>query len=186
MCKIKKSVISLAVAFLPVIAMSSAYASSGTITFNGEVTSSTCEVGINGGNADATVTLPTVPTSALPADATTAGRTTFTINLSNCVLSDPHTKVVAFFEGGASVDPTTGRLINTAGTAENVSLQLVDGVNSNPINAGDETQRTSNTAATVSDLNKATLPYAVQYYAEGAAAGAGSVNSHVTYSIHYQ
>ncbi|ABI39309.1 Fimbrial protein [Shewanella sp. MR-4] len=179
-----KKIISLAIACLPVIVVPTAKASTGTITFNGEVTSSTCTVKVNGTSADAVVTLPTVSTSDLAADTVVAGRTTFTINLSECTLDANQSQVVAFFESGTNVVATTGRLKNN-GTAGNVSLQLLDAVNSSVIKAGDEGQKTSNTATTVAGDGTAILPYAVEYYAEGAAATAGTVTSSVTYSIHY-
>ncbi len=62
-----------------------AVASSGTVTFNGKVTDVTCK--INGGNGDLTVTLPTVPTSALASAGDVAGATNFTCQRS--LKSDP-------------------------------------------------------------------------------------------------
>ena len=58
--------------------------STGTITFNGEVTDTTCEVSVNGQGADATVVLPTVPATELKTSGMTTGRTNFDLQLTNC------------------------------------------------------------------------------------------------------
>ncbi|MCI2294108.1 type 1 fimbrial protein [Enterobacter sp. I4] len=158
-------------------------ASSGTISFTGSVNSETCAAVVNNGTADATVTLPAVPASALKTAGATAGATTFTINLTGC---DPaNTKTRAFFEAGGQVN-STGRLNNsdTAG-ATNVELELLDvDDNSSVIKVGDyASQSTSGTTIDASS-GTGTLNYAVRYYATGAAT-AGAVASSVTYSIIY-
>lgn len=156
-----------------------AHASDGTITFSGAVTSSTCTVELNGGSASGTVTLPTVSTSALGAAGDTAGSTPFTLDISGCTFSGGPTAVTAYFEAGANVDSTTGRLNNTGG-ATNVQLQLYLGSNySAKVAAGQSNQ---NSAAALSADGQ--LRYGVEYYATDAA-GAGSVASTVTYSLVY-
>lgn len=159
-------------------------ASTGTITFNGELTASTCEVAIDGQNADATVVLPTVGTNQLSSASQTAGETGFVMALNNC--SGTLQTASAFFEAGASVDSVTGRLTNLSGTASNVSLQLLDGSNTNRevIQAGNSNQAANTKYQNVTS-GSATLPYAVRYYAEGATT-AGSVITNVVYSIQYQ
>lgn len=145
--------------------------------------SETCAAVVNNGNADATVTLPAVPTSALSAAGATAGATTFTINLTGCDAAN--TKTRAYFEAGGQVN-STGRLnnSNTAG-ATNVELELLDvDDNSSVIVAGDyASQSTSGTKVDASS-GTGTLNYAVRYYATGAATS-GAVASSVTYSIIY-
>ena len=65
----------LATAFTGVTAQAASTDSSGTITFNGELTATTCKVNVNGsGNSDGDVTLPTLETSTMPAQAATAGK----------------------------------------------------------------------------------------------------------------
>ncbi|WP_196062278.1 MULTISPECIES: fimbrial protein [unclassified Serratia (in: enterobacteria)] len=161
-------------------------ASTGTITFNGELTANTCDVVVDGQQADATVILPTVSTSQLQAATRTAGDTGFVMALSNC--AGTLETASAFFQAGASVDAVTGRLLNTAGGAgaTNVSLQLLDA--SSPtqavIKAGSQDQVTAMTYQDVTG-GSATLPYIVRYYAEDATT-AGKVVSSVVYSIQYQ
>ncbi|WP_114195754.1 fimbrial protein [Edaphovirga cremea] len=161
--------------------------STGTITFNGELTATTCNVNVDGQGADATITLPTIGTSQLSGATQTAGRTGFVMALSDCAGTLPTAS--AFFEAGSTVDQTTGRLINS-GSAGNVSLQLRDGSSTSQavIKAGDQGQsQIGGTTYVAYDTTSgtATLPYAVEYYAEGATT-AGQVTSSVVYSIQYQ
>ncbi|WP_337264252.1 MULTISPECIES: fimbrial protein [unclassified Serratia (in: enterobacteria)] len=158
-------------------------ASTGTITFNGELTASTCDVIVDGKAADATIILPTVGINQLNAAAKTAGRTGFIMALNNC--TGTLKTASAFFEAGASVDQVTGRLKST-GTATNVALQLLDGSKASPavIQAGNQNQRTNTQFVSVA-TGSANLPYAVEYYANGATT-AGTVISTVVYSIQYK
>jgi len=157
-------------------------ASTGTITFVGEVTDTTCDVSVDGGSSDSTVTLPTVSTSNLASVGDTAGRVEFDITLTNC--SSAAQDAYAFFEAGENVDSSTGRLINT-GTATNVDLQLLDVDNLyTPINIGNTLQH-SDSSATAIFNDTARLNYAVEYYAN-AASTPGDVSSSVTYTVSYK
>lgn len=157
-------------------------ADTGTITFNGELTASTCSVAVDGQTENATVILPTVSTSNLSAIGETAGTTAFSMALTDC--AGTLTTASAFFEAGASVDAATGRLLNTGGDAGQVSLQLKDGANDSVIKVGSSEQVTNATYADTS-TGGAILPYTVEYYAEDATT-AGTVSSSVTYSIQYK
>lgn len=159
-------------------------ASTGTITFNGELTANTCDVSIEGQGADAVVTLPILGINQLPAASRTAGSTRFNMELTECV----GTKASAFFEAGTTV-LATGRLSNLeTGTtaATEVELQLRDGSHAaqNVINVGSSSQVTDTTYVDIS-TGTATLPYLVEYYATGATT-AGLVSSNVVYSIQYE
>lgn len=158
-------------------------ASTGTITFNGELTATTCDVPVNGSGPSATVGLPTLSVADLATPGVPGGTTKFTMALSNC--AGTLTTASAFFEAGPTVDLVSGRLNNT-GTAGNVQLQLLDGSSSTlaPINVGDSAQVDDTIYRDVSG-GTATLPYAVQYYPT-AAPTAGSVVSNVVYSIQYK
>ena len=108
----KKSVVSTSIfAVFALAAFSAQAASTGTITFNGELTDTTCEVDINGQGSDATVILPTVGVNQLTASGDTTGRTSFNMNISDCVIGTEggHSKVAAFFQPGNTVDLSTGR-----------------------------------------------------------------------------
>ena len=157
--------------------MSSAFAADGTITINGKVTDNTCVVTTPQGK-DLTVTLPTVSKLSLASAGATAGRTPFTLGLSNCDVGDI---VGTYFEPGSTVDFATG-LLNNAGSATEVKVQLV-GDNNLPIRvlAGPQTNSQFVTVAdTSADLN-----YYAEYYATGAATS-GDVTTSVQYTIIYQ
>lgn len=165
---------------------SAAHATDGTIDFQGRLVAQTCTIDVDGQKAFlATVSLPKVPTGLLTTAGQTAGPTRFTIGLSNC--RGTATSAAAFFENGPTVDLVSGNLgfVPGPGRATNVQLQLVDASNGRPIRAGDIRQLTSTTRLPIDASGNATLPYAVQYYATGAAT-AGQVLSSVLYSINYQ
>lgn len=169
-----------------VVSMANA-TSTGTITFNGEVTDTTCEVSVNGQGADATVVLPTVPATELKTSGMTTGRTNFDLQLTNCTVgADGAKTVAAYFQTGATVDNTSGRLkqTDTAG-AKNVSLQLRDGTNTNVIFVGSSTQQNTNNFVDISSATSVTMPYSVEYYAEDTAS-AGAVASSVVYNLQYK
>ncbi|MDM2751686.1 type 1 fimbrial protein [Citrobacter sp. Cs237] len=156
-------------------------ASTGTITFTGEITASTCDVDIDGNGPSATITMPTISAANLDADAKTAGDTAFYISLSNCtgILKTAS----AFFEAGTNVN-TNGRLTNT-GSAKNVDIQLLDVTkNSSVINIGSPEQ--INNAGYVDVAGgSALVPYISRYYATGKS-DPGTVQTAVTYSIQYK
>ncbi|WP_323120875.1 fimbrial protein [Burkholderia alba] len=160
-----------------------AFAADGTITINGQVTSQTCTISGNGGGKDFTVTLPTVSASTLATAGAAAGRTPFNIALSKCTPNSGN--VSTYFEPGATVDTTTGRLVNTApGGAANVQVGLLNSDNSS-IQLG-AAQASQNSKPVALSGGAATLNYYAQYVATGGAATAGSVTTTTLYSIVYQ
>ncbi|MEN5208597.1 fimbrial protein [Stenotrophomonas terrae] len=169
----------LVLAAVPLIAS----AADGTITFNGEITDKTCTVSTPQGN-DFTVTLPTVGASALAASGQVAGRTPFSINLTQCDAGN----VAAYFEPGATIDASSGRLNNTAAAnpATNVQLQLLGSTNDVlPVTAAGAGQvQAGSQWVTVAADGSANLNYAVEYYAQGVATP-GEVTSSVKYTIIY-
>lgn len=179
-----KKVIIAGAVFAAIAGFNAQAASTGTITFNGELTATTCDVVVDGQAADATVVLPTVGTNQLTAAGQTAGRTGFNMALTNC--AGTLKTASAFFEAGSSVDPVSGRLKNMTGTAGQVGLQLRDASSASQavIQAGNANQQLNTTYVDVS-TGSATLPYAVEYYADGATT-AGTVVSNVVYSIQYK
>ena len=168
---------------LLVLATSSVFAADGTITINGQVTDKTCTVNA-GTTKDFTVTLPTVSKSVLAVAGATAGRTPFTINLTECTAGS---KVATYFEPGSTVDFNTGRLINASGTATNVQVQLLGSSNEViPVLAGAATGGVQANSQVVAVTNgSADLNYYAEYYATGASTP-GSVATTVKYTIIYQ
>ncbi|WP_226118695.1 fimbrial protein [Burkholderia sp. AU33545] len=180
-------ILSMMLASIGIAAASAAYASDGTITINGSVVASTCT--INGGQGDVTVNLPTVATTALASPGTVAGRTPFTLALTNCTTGNGSpTKVGVAFEAGANVDLTTGRLKLNAGSeaapaASNVQINVLND-QQQPIKVGFQGDQGSQMVAIGND-GSATLNYFAEYYATGAVT-AGAANSKVQYSLTYQ
>lgn len=161
-------------------------ASNGTVNFTGEVLDKTCDVTIDGNASPATVVLKSVDKSQLNVVGATAKRTQFNIELSNCAGTATVTNASAFFENSATVDPIGYRLNNTItdGTgATNVQLQLVDAPTGNVIKVGSPEQHTNSTTYDLTS-GSATLPYAVEYYATGAATP-GLVASSVNFTVNY-
>lgn len=164
-----------------------AMAGDGTITFNGEVTDVTCDISANGSTANATVELPTVAASALSGPDQTAGATPFDISLSGCKGTLTEAKNVAvYFEPGTNVNGA-GRLQNTiTGTtgAKNVDIALYLPSNlDDPLELGVNPDKEYGTIA-AGGSGTTTMNFVAKYYAT-APAGAGLVNSSVTYSIIY-
>lgn len=160
-----------------------ANAADGTITFNGLVTDKTCDITTPQGK-DFTVTLPTVARSALPTAGATAGRTPFTISLSQCSAGN----VATYFEPGATVDFASGRLLNQAATnaAANVQIRLLGSNNQflPVLAAGSGSAQSNSQWVSVAADGSANLDYYTEYYAT-AAATAGEVTSSVKYTIIY-
>lgn len=164
-----------------------ARAADGTITFNGNITGQTCDINGNGtGGKDFTVTLPTVSKSTLASAGSWAGRTPFSIGLSNC--SPATGNVSTYFEPGASVDLTTGQLAVDSGAnaATNVELALLNS-DTSQIHVGATTggADSSGSESVALSSGAATLNYYVQYVAYNGAATEGSVASRVNYTIVY-
>ncbi|MEJ0003875.1 MAG: fimbrial protein [Pararobbsia sp.] len=167
------------------------------LSFDGKVTAQTCKINGLDKNANLTVKLPTVSTSALVKSGDTAGTTPFELKLTECKTASgtafPH------FEPGASIDPTTGRLINTGtgnGLAENVQVALLN-ENLSPIDLkaaplmqnvkiGELKPITTGSGADAQTTGEATLKFFAQYVATGGAATAGIVNTTVQYAMMYE
>ncbi|MFC5527344.1 fimbrial protein [Rhodanobacter ginsengisoli] len=159
-------------------APSTARASDGTITINGQVNAATCTVAVTG-TSGSTVTLPTVATTVLGAAGNTAGQTAFSIGLTGC--SSGVTKAATYFEAGPNVN-AAGRL-NNSGLASNVNVQLVNSDGTTPIVIGSAAPSSGVGSFAVSG-GTATLNYFARYYATGAA-GPGDVATSVTFSMVY-
>lgn len=167
----------LASAGLTAATLASAAPTSGTITINGALTADTCVVQ-NGTNGDITVTLPTLAATSLASAGATAGDTPFQIKLASCPTSIP---VRALFSAG-SAGIATDRL-NNSGSATNVQVQLLN-ASSAPLALSQATAAAQGDVQVTTDATgAATLGYTARYYANGGAAGAGSVTSNAVYTI---
>lgn len=155
-------------------------AAAGTVNFNGRLVATTCEVSIDDQGADANINLPTIGIGQLTQAGMTAGKTPFSMKLSNCLLSDA-ASVAAYFEAGPTVDIATGRLKNFSGTADNVDLIIYSGTSGTAIVKAAKRPAVYNRIVG----NSVTMPYSVAYYATDATK-AGTVRSSVVYSLTYR
>ncbi|ULU25633.1 fimbrial protein [Dyella terrae] len=166
--------------------------SSGTITVNGKIVSSTCAVTANNAQ-NPTITLPTLDTNALSTVGSAAGWTALTFSVTGCSAVTGATAVSTYFSS-ANVDTTSGYLKNTTAGGSNVEIVLS---NSQSAVAGTTGALALNGVAGAQNAQTATLPtsgsagaatfnYYVGYVANGAAATAGAVNTTVQYALSYQ
>lgn len=152
----------------------SVMAADGTITFNGEITDTTCNVTTASKNL--TVDLPTVSTTALAAAGDTAGNTSFTLDLQNC--SANGVNVAANFESLTNGDATNGN-INPTQAPAGVQIRLADAagtqakVNGLPVGAKQITN------------GSAQLEYQAFYFAKTPVTNAGQVVAQVNYTLVY-
>ncbi|WP_430391745.1 fimbrial protein [Dyella sp. 20L07] len=180
----KKILLSAIIATTGMAALApTAYAEDGQINFTGKIVGTTCT--INGDAAPSTqaVTLPSVSQSSLSVAGSSAGRTPFSIVLSNCA---PDTgSVHALFELGQTVNTETGRLIVDASddSAKNVEIGLLNSKLSHiAAGAADGSQNTDEVSIAG---GKATMNFFAQYESLGDATG-GTANSRVQYTLMYQ
>lgn len=127
---------------------------------------------VNAGSANLAVVLPTVSTQALKASGNVAGRTPFNIDLT-C-----QSGANVFITMSTSTAGTATGTIANAGTASNISVQLLDST---------FTPVTFNATKSLGAAPNGTmsLPYFAQYYATGAAT-AGTVKATATFTLSYQ
>lgn len=185
----KKTIVSALLATtLGLVTQSAMAAQGGTITFNGKIIATTCEV--TSGSENKTVTLPTIAQGALPDIGSTAGTVSFTIDLTNCNPGDGGTPqgVKAFFYGNDKVN-AEGRIRNTAAeTAASVDLQLLDQDGSTVIdvNKDGKITDTSGQSNQFTTLPAKKIRYAVRYYATKKGVTVGDVTGQVDYILAYK
>lgn len=185
----KKTVVSALLATtLGFAAQSAMAAQGGTITFNGKIVATTCQV--KAGTENKTVTLPTVAQSAFSRVGDTAGTVGFLIELEQCnpgTNGEP-TAVKAFFYANEKTN-AEGRVKNTASaTSASVDLQLLDqdgstviDINKDGAISGDTAQSSQFTA-----LPATKIRYSVRYYATQASVSVGEVTGKVDYILAYK
>ncbi len=168
------------VAFAPQTA--SAASSSGTITINGSIVASTCNVAVNG-SASPTVTLPTLINTMLPV-GTSGGWTAVNMVLTGCTAIGSYTAVYPYFTG-AQIDSTTGYLKNATGGGSNVQVAL----STSQGTAGALTLQGAagaQGAGTQTMTANSTFAYYAGYVANAANATVGGVSTTVQYALNYQ
>jgi major type 1 subunit fimbrin (pilin) len=152
-------------------------ASTGTINFTGKVYKDTCVITVNNG---ATVTLPTVATSAFSTSsgvALASSATNFTIALTAC---DNNLVSAATAFSGTNVDTTTGNLKNSLTTNNsNVEIELLNGAS--VINTN--TNANAPTIALTSGAGSVQLT--AEYITTATATTAGLVQSSVGFTLTY-
>lgn len=130
----KRSLSGLVIAALPCFVSAAP-----TVTFQGEVSSQTCSVNING-QANSVVLLPAVSFAdfgAALANGASAGQTSFTVSLTQCTAPEGTAQAINTRFTGYDVDSTTGVLKNrdtSVNAATGFGIQLTASASgSNPI-----------------------------------------------------
>jgi major type 1 subunit fimbrin (pilin) len=178
----KKQLLALSLAVAPLFAFA---AGPNTINFQGEVSDQTCQVAVNGNPANPTVLLPTVPATSLAGAGNTAGQTTFTVAVSDCMAPVSTTQAINTVFVGNQVT-AAGNLGNT-GTATNVALQLLDpAAPSTPFDLSAAGGVAAPGLTLADGETSASHDFAVQYISEEGGATAGSVLGSVQYSVSYE
>lgn len=168
-------------------------ATSGTVTFEGTITSNTCYVSSNSVNK--TVKLPAVKANDLSTAGQTAGDTAFTLTLEDCPVigykmvegQRKNNVSVAFDSTSANVDTDTGNLkeANPSGnSAKNVQIQLLN-KDGKKINLASAEEQAKLIQQPIGNTGNVQFDFTAQYYAK-AAAEPGSVVVSIPFSIDYQ
>lgn len=151
-----------------------------TVSVTGEITAGTCDVSVNGGGADATVTLPTLLADDVNQTGH-AGKTAFTIALSNC-LGTLNTGG-AFFEAGPDVNSTEYFIRNSSSTASGVAFALYASDGSTRVRPGDASGQAPYLDIT---SGSATQTFYVEYLSDAKTAKPGTLTGNVTYHLDYK
>lgn len=171
-------------AALAILGMAAAtHAQSGTITFNGAVTSATCEVSFNGAaGQDPTITLPTVSTASLRAGQR-AGHTPVIVHISGAdpVCSTGAVNMTLNTHRTASL--INGRLRNT-GAGIGGGTNVVVGLRDARDRAVDLTSGVV-VAGSPSVGGGAEVTLAAEYFADGADAMPGNFQAPLEYTLAY-
>lgn len=157
-----------------------------TVTFEGEVTSQTCAISING-QTNSVVLLPTVTMKDFGdtlAAAQTAGYTPFTVSINDCQKPTADTNITTKFLG-YNVDSDSGVLGNTA-TGDNVAtgfgIQLVKDAD-NAIKLSGVTSVPGLVLA--SDSTSASYNFGARYYSFGTDGTPGKITAVAEYTVSY-
>jgi len=167
------------------LAASAAQAAVPTITFEGEVTTQSCKVSVNG-STNTIVLLPTVKTSEF-STTPTAGRTPFTVDVTGCAEGNSPNHVGVKFNGRQVTENGNLANIATGEKAAGVAVQLTeneDGTSAIELKGVTAVKIADLTTGANADTSK--IFYA-QYIQEdtNVAVGAGKVTAVVEYDVTY-
>ncbi len=160
-----------------------ACAQSGDITFNGEITTTTCDVSFNGAlGENPVIVLPKVAASSLLAGSS-AARTPVHVHIGGTAPGCASGGVTMRFDPARNASLRNGRLVNTAatGAATNVVIGLRD----------DRDQPIDLAAGWLSPVaglapGGADMLFHAEYYADGGDAQPGLVQAPLQYTLNYQ
>lgn len=161
----------------------------GTITFNGTVTDTTCNVTTNNGS-DFTVNLDPITTTDLTANGTgvvTAGAKQFSMAVSGCTGYTDSSEALKISFTSSNVSDDEKYLTNYSGTAENVGIALTtDGSTLVNLNEALDTGFTGADFASADDSQ--TINFYANYYNYGGTdnVATGSVVTTATYTFSYE
>lgn len=160
-----------------------AAAQNGTINFEGSVTATTCSITWPGGGTgtDTTITLPTVPVSALATAGDNAGRQPIRLTIGGTDAQCTSGSAALELNPARTANQTNGYLNNTATAtpATNVQIALRDG-NDAPIDIALPWRSEEIDLSTTRDIE-----FSAEYRASGAAT-AGNVAADVGYTMDYR
>ncbi len=171
--------------FVPVVAAilsATSYqvmAANGTVTFNGEIIQSTCQV--SSGDQDKTVELGKYPVTAFPKAESTSGSKAFTISLEKCEAGDYTLR----FDGNT----VAGRpdLLSVTGGATGVGIEILDNNGSHFPIANDPSDTAYVTVAADGDNpGKATFNLQARYRSFQDTVTPGQANSTSQFTIQYK
>lgn len=173
-----------AIAFLTTMGMASTVlAEDGTVNFTGNIIEQGCQVDSNLASPQ-TVKLGDVAKSSLPTQGAVAANTAFSLKLSSCPDALKGKPVVVKYNGtpdAVNSDYLQLTGAGTAGTAEGVAIQLLNGDGSAlPLASSSKPATIDATDGT------ATMKFSAQYVATAASgATAGTANSTVNFTLSY-
>ena len=172
----KKHILATLLATAGLVGMAQAQ-SSGTISFNGELTSSTCTIQNPGaGTPNFTVTLPKVGVDSLTAGTPSSATSPFQIGIGGGTCT-AGTKVAIGFDSNAA--NTNGRITST-GTATNIDIQISH--NGAVMDLLNQPEVPPQTIATAGDT--VTFPFAAAYFPTGTPT-VGTVIGRIGYTVTY-
>jgi major type 1 subunit fimbrin (pilin) len=165
------------------LAAPAAFATTGTITFNGSVSTVSCSVhgGDPGGGPDFTVNIAGVNANDMPDVGSNAGLTGMLIYIGGEATCTNGTKVWAHFEPNDSTVNLDGT-IKASGSAQGVGFRVFDKL-SNKINPWDMNQNPIK--ETVED-NRAILQHIAAFERTATTVTPGNATGRVTYSVRFE